>query len=68
MTVFEGVCINRKDKNGTLIFEGDYLRCNGHIYRVVWRDDILAYGIEDENGEWNFFDEYLSQDWEVICY
>lgn len=47
MTQFKGVCIGRKDKNGSPIFEGDYLRCcNGKTYRVVWRDDVLAFGIQ----------------------
>lgn len=52
MTVFEGVYINRKDKNGSPIYEGDCIKCiNGKVYRVVWKEDMLAYGIEDENGE-----------------
>jgi hypothetical protein len=64
---FNGVCINRKDKNGTLIYEGDFLRCcNGKVYQVVWRDDVLAFGLESEDEPWEFFDEYISDYWEVV--
>lgn len=68
MTQFKGVCIGRKDKNGSPIFEGDYLRCcNGKTYRVVWRDNVLAFGIQCvDDDTWDIWDKYLSHEWERL--
>lgn len=64
---FNGLYINRKDKYGNRICEGDYLKhSNGKVYQVVWRDDVLAFGIEAEDEPWDLFSDYIKNEWEVV--
>lgn len=64
---FNGLYINRDDRNGNPIHEGNYLRHrNGKIYQVVWRDDVLAFGIESEDEPWELFSDFIQNEWELI--
>jgi hypothetical protein len=59
--------IDRLDKNGDLIKVGDllYNSANGKTYRVVFSNDILAYGIIDESGMFDFMSDWLEYEWEI---
>lgn len=59
--------IDRLDKNGDLIKVGDllYNSANGKSYRVVFSKDILAYGIIDESGMFDFMSDWLEYEWEI---
>lgn len=57
----------RLDKNNRLIELGDTLRHEyGSICKVVFNTEILAIGLVDENGEFDFMSEWVAQEWEII--
>lgn len=59
--------LNRYDKYDTPIRVGDVLlNDNGKEYRVVFSEDILAFGIVDENHMFDFMSEWVSGEWEII--
>lgn len=60
--------INRFDKNGKKIFKDDILLnlSNGKEYRVIFSEDILAYGIIDSTGFFDFMSDWVADEWEVI--
>ena len=39
-------CVNRQDKNGTWIFEGDVVKIGGQLYYLKWFDD-MCFGFAD---------------------
>lgn len=59
--------INRYDKNNRQIQLGDTLiNSYGKRFRVVFAEDILAFGIEDlENGFFDFMTEWCPGEWEI---
>lgn len=59
--------IDRYDAKGDQIRLGDTLLCrNGRKYKVVFADDILAFGLENEYGEFEFMSEWISDSWEIV--
>lgn len=59
--------LNRYDKYDTPIHVGDVLlNDNGKEYRVVFSEDILAFGIVDESNMFDFMSEWVSGEWEII--
>ena len=41
-----GECAGLKDRNGTLIFEGDIIRsCNGEVYEVKWIEKYARFAV-----------------------
>lgn len=59
--------IDRLDMNGNLIKVGDKLfnHSNGKTYRVVFSGDILAFGITDDNGMFDFMSDWVAGEWEI---
>ena len=60
--------IDRVDTNGELIVLGDRLfnRANGNIYTVVFSNDILAFGITDDDNMFEFMSDWVADEWVVI--
>lgn len=60
--------INRFDKSGKHILVDDILlnHSNGKEYRVVFNEEILAYGIVDGSGFFDFMSEWIADEWEVV--
>ena len=60
--------IPRFDKNKELLKIGDEIKNlqTGEVYTVVFSWDILAFGIIDENEEFEFMSEWTEQDWEKV--
>lgn len=60
--------INRFDKNGKQLQIGDlvYNSYNHEIYKVIYSDDICAFGLENIYGEFDFMSEWVNEEWEVI--
>lgn len=59
--------INRCDKFGNYLRVGDTLiNSIGKVYKVVFAEDILAFGIVDEYGLFEFMSEWVADEWEVI--
>lgn len=60
--------INRLDKNGKLITVDDVIfnSSNGKHYTVVFSNDILAFGIMDDTGFFDFMTDWVADEWEVV--
>lgn len=60
--------IDRLDANGELIKLGDVLfnRANGNFYNVVFSNDILAFGITDDNEMFDFMSDWVADEWIVV--
>lgn len=60
--------LDRQDINGTYINVGDMLfnRSNFGTYEVVFADDILAFGIVDRDGNFDFMSEWVADEWQII--
>lgn len=60
--------LDRQDKNGNYINLGDLLfnSRNFGTYEVVFADDILAFGIVDRDGNFDFMSEWIEDEWEII--
>lgn len=58
--------IDRYDKNGIQIKVGNILlNDNGKHYKVTFSEDIIAVGIVDEYGMFDFMSEWVADEWEV---
>ena len=59
--------INRFDKYGKRIKVGDTLKhFGGSICSVVFNPELIAIGIVDEDGEFDFMSEWVAEEWEII--
>ena len=60
--------INRYDKNGVQLSIDDIVMNihTGECYHVVFAQDILAFGLENTHGEFEFMSEWVRNDWEVL--
>lgn len=59
--------LNRYDRDGIKIQLGDTLKhYMGKEYKVVFSEDILAFGIVDEYGMFDFMSEWVSDEWEIL--
>ena len=61
--------INRYDKNNRKIELGDTLvNSFGKQYKVVFAEDILAFGIEDlEDGFFELMVDWIPEEWEICA-
>ena len=61
--------INRFDKYSNRLKLGNIIRntYTGEEFKVVFAEDILAFGIEDRNGHFEFMTEWVETDWEVVA-
>lgn len=61
--------IDRYDKHGVQLQVGDKIASvyNSEIFEVVFAEDILAFGIEDENGHFEFLTEWVPADWVKVA-
>lgn len=61
--------IDRFDMNGERLKVGNIVRnkYTGEEFTVVFAKDILAFGIEDKNGHFEFMTDWVDLDWEVVA-
>jgi hypothetical protein len=60
--------IDRLDANGELIKLDDvlYNSANGKFYNVIFSNDILAYGIIDDDRMFDFMSDWVADEWIII--
>lgn len=61
--------INRFDKYSNRLKLGNIVRntYTQEEFTVVFAEDILAFGLEDRNGHFEFMAEWVETDWEVVA-
>lgn len=69
MIRMQTVKIDRCDKHGEQLKVGDKIASvyNAEIFEVVFATDILAFGIEDKNGHFEFMTEWVESDWVKVA-
>lgn len=60
--------IDRFDRNGERLKLGQIIKnvYTQEEYEIVFSEDILAFGMEDKYGQFEFLSEWVPHDWEVI--
>lgn len=61
--------IDRFDVNGKRLKLGNIVRntYTQEEFTVVFAEDILAFGIEDKRGHFEFMVEWVDSEWEVVA-